>query len=76
MDRTADIIAFIVVSIGCALLGWAAVRIAAAFERQRAIHLLEQYGPTLNHADSPRQWRWGSWLRAAFNTENESRLSF
>ena len=76
MNRTGDIIAFVVASSGCALLGWAAVRIAAAFERQRAIHLLEQYGPTQSHADSPRQWRWVSLIREAFNTENESRPNF
>jgi hypothetical protein len=76
MDRTSDIIAFVVVSLGVALLGWAAVHVAAQFERQRAIHLLEQYGPTPNPADSPRQWRWVSLIRAAFHTENESKPSF
>jgi hypothetical protein len=76
MNRIGDIIALVVAGLGCALLGWAAVRIAAEFERQRAIHLLEQYGPTLSHADSPRQWRWVAQIRSAFHTENESRPGF
>jgi hypothetical protein len=76
MGHTGDIIAFVVVSLGCALLGWGAVHVAAKFERERAIHLLEKYGPNLNAADSPRQWRWVSLIRAAFNTENESRPNF
>jgi len=65
MDRTADIIAFIVVSIGCALLGWAALHVAAHFEQQRAIHLLEKYGPSPNQAGRPRQPQWVRWIGAA-----------
>jgi hypothetical protein len=76
MNRIGDITALVIVGLGCALLGWAAVHVAAQFERERAIHLLEKYGPTLNRADSPRQWRWVAQLRSAFHTENESRPSF
>jgi hypothetical protein len=76
MDRTGDIIAFVVVSSGFALLGWAAMHVAAQFERERAIHLREKYGPTLSPADSPRQWRWVALIRSAFHTENESRPHF
>jgi hypothetical protein len=69
MPRIADIIAFGVASFGCALLGWAAIHIAAHFEQLRAIHQLEKYGPTLSYADSPRQWRWVSLIRSAFHPE-------
>jgi hypothetical protein len=42
MNRTGDIIALVVAGLGCGLLGWAAVHIAAQFERQRAVHVLEK----------------------------------
>jgi hypothetical protein len=67
MNRTGDIIAFAVVSLGSALLGWAAIHIAAKFERQRAIHLLEKYGTSPNSPDSRRQPRWAALIRAAFH---------
>jgi hypothetical protein len=57
MNRTGDIIAFGVASLGSALLGWAAVHIAAKFERKRAIHLLEEHGYAPSITDSPRQPR-------------------
>jgi hypothetical protein len=44
MNRTGDIIALVVTGLGCAILGWAVVHIAAQFERQRAVHVLEKYG--------------------------------
>jgi hypothetical protein len=74
MDRTGDIIAFVVVSSGFALLGWAAIHVAAKFERERAVHALEKYGPSLSHADSPRQWRWVALIRAAFHDESRPRV--
>ena len=67
MNRTGDIIAFVVASFGSALLGWAAVHIAAKFERKRAIHLLEEHGYAPSNADSPRQPRWVSGFRATFD---------
>ena len=67
MNRSGDIIALGVASLGSALLGWAAVHIAAKFERKRAIHLLEEHGYAPNNDDSPRQPRWVSRIRAAFD---------
>jgi hypothetical protein len=67
MNRSGDIIALGVASLGSALLGWAALHIAAKFERKRAIHLLEQHGYAPSNADSPRQPRWISRFRAAFD---------
>jgi hypothetical protein len=52
MDRTAGIIAFGAASLGSVLLGWAAIHIAAKFEQQRAIRMLEKYGPSPNSRDS------------------------
>jgi hypothetical protein len=66
MPRTADIIAFAVASLGSSVAGWAAVHIAAKVERQRAIHVLEKYGPALNQVDNPRQARRVSRVMAAF----------
>jgi hypothetical protein len=67
MNRTGDIIAFGVASLGAALLGWAAVHIASKFERKRTIHLLEEHGYAPSSADSPRQPRWVSRIRATFH---------
>jgi hypothetical protein len=71
VNRTGDIIALVLASLACAIVGWAAVHISAKFEQQRAIHLLEKYGPTLRHADSPRQPRWVSLIRSVFH-ENDA----
>jgi hypothetical protein len=51
MNRSGDIIALGVASLGSALLGWAALHIAAKFERKRAIHLLEEHGYAPSNAD-------------------------
>jgi hypothetical protein len=67
MNRTGDFIAFSVASLGSALLGWAAIHIAAKFERKRAIHLLEEHGYAPNNDDSARQPRWLSRIKAAFD---------
>jgi hypothetical protein len=67
MNRTGDIIAFGVASFGSALLGWAAIHIAAKFERKRAVHLLEEHGYAPSNADSPRQPRWVSRIKATFD---------
>jgi hypothetical protein len=67
MNRTGDIIALIVGGLGCALLGWAAVHVAAQFERQRAVHILEKYGYAPSNIESLRQWRWVSLIRSAFH---------
>jgi hypothetical protein len=67
MNRTGDIIAFVVAALGCGLLGWAALHIAAKFERQRAVHVLEKYGHATSTIENPRQWRWVSLMRSAFH---------
>jgi hypothetical protein len=73
MGRTGDIIALFIAGGGCTLLGWAAVHVAAKFERQRAIHLLEEHGYAQTNTDSPRRPRWVARIRAVFypTTEND-----